>query len=397
MNKTVNIQEKDMDKAPMLNEKKKEEESADPVKANAQEGASSNSFYRIAFDAFAFIQVLAKRKWLILTIALVFGLLGAFCSFQIPKVYTSELSLAPEASNSGLSSNISSLASMVGVDMKFGDGEDAIYPEIYPDVVSSNKFIVSLFGVKVTTKDNSLTTTYYDYLSKHQKAAFWNQWKEKLLSKLNTEDPTGGGARQTNKVDTFRLTKKEADIANGISGNITCSVDKKTSVITIQVKDQDPVVAKTMTDSVKVRLQNFIKEYRTRKARNNVAYVRQLYDEAKRRYDEARRKYASYADAHQETVLQTYQSQQEDLENEMQLQYNIYTQCVQQLQLSLAKLQEKTPVFTEIVQATVPIKHSNTPKIVIVFAFMLFATIGTVLYLAITNRKRIFKLVEVTA
>ena len=94
--------------------------------------------------------------------------------------------------------------------------------------------------------------------------------------------------------------------------------------------------------------------------------------------------------------MQEYQSKQEDLENEMQLQYNIYTQCVQQLQLSLAKLQEQTPVFTEITQAAVTIKHSNTPKIIIVIVFIFIAIVGCLLYFTIANRNKIFRIVEIT-
>ena len=397
MNKTLKKQEEDLHEPPVSDINK---ESAD-TKENLDNEESdktiaNNKFYKIAFDVYAYIQILIKKKWWILSIALTFGLFGVFCSFQIPKIYTSALSLAPESSKNGLSSNISSLASMVGMDMKFGNNDDAIYPEIYPDVVKSNKFIVSLFDIKVTTKDQTLTTTYYNYLDKYQKSAFWNKWIDAISKKIKKSDSISEKNNNINKVDTFQLTKKETDIANNISNSIKCSVDKKTSIITIQVTAQDPLIAATMADSVKVRLQDFIKEYRTQKARDNVAYIRHLYKEAKDRYDKARKEYAEYADAHQETVLQEYQSKQEDLENEMQLQYNIYTQCVQQLQLSLAKLQEQTPVFTEITQAAVPIKHSNTPKIVIVIVFIFVAIIGSLLYFTIANRKKIFRIVEIT-
>ena len=119
-----------------------------------------------------------------------------------------------------------------------------------------------------------------------------------------------------------------------------------------------------MADSVKQHLQAAITDYRTKKARIDLQYMQKLFSEAKQQYDQARRLYASYADANLDVNLQSFKSKENDLENEMQLKYNIYTTLVEQLQLARAKVQERTPAFTVVQSATVPIKHSSRPKIV---------------------------------
>lgn len=96
----------------------------------------------------------------------------------------------------------------------------------------------------VTTKDGKVTTTYYDYLNKHQKSTPWDDWKESLIEKLAKPDSTengfaGNGSAANGQVNPFRLTKKQDGIAKAIAGNINCSVDKKTNVISIEVTDQD--------------------------------------------------------------------------------------------------------------------------------------------------------------
>jgi uncharacterized protein involved in exopolysaccharide biosynthesis len=53
------------------------------------------------------------------------------------------------------------------------------------------------------------------------------------------------------------------------------------------------------------------------------------------------------------------------------LKYNIYQQVVEQLQLAKAKVQERTPAFTIVQGATVPIKHSSRPKVVTLIIWML--------------------------
>ena len=98
--------------------------------------------------------------------------------------------------------------------------------------------------------------------------------------------------------------------------------------------------------------------------------MQDLFNEAKQQYTKARQIYASYCDANSRIVLQIVQSKMDDLENEMQLKYNIYQQVVEQLQLAKAKVQERTPAFTIVQEATVPIKHSSRPKIVTLILWM---------------------------
>lgn len=295
-------------------------------------------------------------------VAIVIGLVIAFTT---PKTYKSTVMLAPEESGQGFSGSISSLASMVGMNMKIGQTGDALYPEIYPDLVSSTDFIIGLFPIQVSTIDGSVKCDYYTYLTKHKKIALVDYPKlaiSWLVNKLKKEESIHNGTSKAR--GPIWLTKEQDEIVKGIVDDVDCTVDKKTNVITITVKDQDPFIAATMADSVKQHLQAAITDYRTKKARIDLQYMQKLFSEAKQQYDQARRLYASYADANLDVNLQSFKSKENDLENEMQLKYNIYTTLVEQLQLARAKVQERTPAFTVVQSATVPIKHSSRPKIV---------------------------------
>lgn len=314
------------------------------------------------------------------------GVIGVALAFGTPKIYKSTVVLAPEESGSGFSGSISSLAAMVGMNMKIGQTGDALYPEIYPDLMSSTKFIVDLFPVKITTKETKETFTYQDYLQNHQKIAiheYPSALLHNLIEKIKSEDAPKAG----HKPDPFQLTKKEDDIVKSIKNKIDCSVDKKTNVITIVVEDQDPLIAATIADSVQTHLQHAITDYRTKKARVDLEYMEKLYQEAHQQYTKARQKYAAFGDANSKVALQSVQSKLDDLENEMQLKYNIYQQVVEQLQLAKAKVQERTPAFTIVQNATVPIKHSSRPKIVTLIIWMVLGFILRCGIIGWKNRK----------
>lgn len=350
---------------------------------------------KLQLDMVSLLRCIAHDKLWMAVFLILSAILGLAVAFGTPKEYKASVMLAPETSSSNsLTSNISSLASMVGMDMDFGSSNDAIYPEIYPDLLQSSDFIVGLFGVKVINKDGSVETDYYDYLKNHTKKAWYTKpadWLHAIVEKMKKDDGVYGS--DSTKVDPFRLTKQQYDIAHNIGKSIDCSVDKKTSVISIEVTDQDPVVAAEMADSIRQRLQDFITDYRTKKARNDLAYMERLFMEAKEQYVKARQQYASYADANQELVLQTFKTKQDDLENDMQLKYNAYTQVYEQLQLSRAKVQERTPAFTIVQSASVPVKHSNKSKLMVMTLFMFLGACIRLIVLMWKKRKEIWNVV----
>ena len=315
------------------------------------------------------IKLLREDKKKLLIYSIIAGVIGVILAFATPKIYKSTVILAPEESGQGFSGSISSLASMVGMNMKIGQTGDALYPEIYPDLMSSTDFIVGLFPIEVIKDKTGEKYSYFEYLQNHQKLAFYDYpkaWAVMFLEKLKDEPQPG----PEHKVDPFRLTKIEFEISQCIQGNISCSVDKKTNIITFVVTDQDPLIAATIADSVKVHLQHAITDYRTKKARIDLEYMDKLFEKAKSDYDLARQKYAAYADANVDVELQEVRSKIDDLENEMQLKYNIYQTVVEQKQLAQAKLQERTPAFTVIQEASVPVKHSSRPKVVTLAIWM---------------------------
>jgi len=319
--------------------------------------------------------------------ACVAGVIGVILAFGTPKIYKSTVILAPEESGSGFSGSISSLASMVGMNMKIGQTGDALYPEIYPDLMGSTDFIVGLFPIKVRRDKTGEEYTYGDYIQNHQRTALHEYpfvWFSMLKEKLSSDEDGVGISHQINP---FRLTKKEFGVMKAISSKIKCMVDKKTNVITITVEDQDPLIAATMADSVQTHLQHSITDYRTKKARVDLAYMEKLFDEAQKQYSIARKEYASFVDANQNLILQQYRQKADELENELQLKFTIYQQVVEQMQLAKAKVQERTPAFTIVQNASVPVKHSSRPKIVTLVIWMMFGFMVRVAMLAWRNKE----------
>lgn len=327
--------------------------------------------------------MLARKKTYFKVWAVVF-VLSCIWIFPQPRYYNCEVAIAPETAEASVGGGLASLASSFGVNIGNMSSSDAIFPELYPDLFESNEFLVDLLDIKVTTKKNDLTTDYYDYLMNHQKVNVLLMpfiWTGEKVRKMFTtpEKPIKG--KNGKRFDPFRLNKDVHEIIDQLVTNIDCNYSKTTGVVTISVTDQDPVVCALLADSVKEHLKNFITEYRTKKARIDYEHYKQLTADAKRQYEKARQAYGRYSDAEMDVVLESYKSKQEDMENEMQLRYNVYTALNTRLEAALAKVQEKTPAFTTLKCASVPIKPAGPKRVVFVISMLILSTIVTFCYM----------------
>ncbi len=298
----------------------------------------------------------------------------------VPRYYEVEVMLAPESSEGGskLGGSLGGLASMAGINLGSLSSSDAIIPMFYPDVIKSTDFLVPLFNAHVQTKDGAFSGTMADYLTTGVSVPWWDKAKGAVKEMFSPQQDTlTKSADGRFIVDPFRLNRAQSNMAKAIKGSISCNVDKKTDIITLKVVMQDPLVAAMFADSVKQALQNFITEYRTKKAKDELVHYRQMRDSAQQQYTRAQQAYSQFVDTHQDLVLMSYKSQEEMLENELQNAYTLLTQMKQQCILAEGKLTERTPAFTTIQNATVPLQPAGPKRTIFVLAMLMLCVLVT--------------------
>lgn len=328
-----------------------------------------------------FKEIWKRKKIYFITVPIVM-ILASFYIICIPRTYTTDTEIIPEAQGD-LNSNtgaLGSLASSFGFDMSNLESSDAITPMLYPDLLKDNGFIVSLFKIKINTQDGKIKTDYFTYMSKYQKTAWWNKIMGGIKSKFTKKQ-----ASPNKQTDPYELPKKTDEIVQNIRSSLSIKIDKKTGSITISVTDQDPLVCKIIADSTRTRLENFITNYRTKKAKDDYAYYKKLTEDAHADYQKIRRLYGSFSDANEDVILQSVKSKQEDLENEMQLKFNAYTTLSTQMDAARAKVLAKTPAFTLIQGAAVPVKPESPKRMLFVLAWAFIAFMGTTVYVLRDN------------
>ncbi len=321
------------------------------------------------------------RHWKMMLIWSVLGaLLGFGIAKSIPRTYTVVSKVSPELSYR--QSSITSLAAMAGITNNMLNNTEALLPTVYPDIISSPEFMIKLLGTQVNSE--KCDTTLYGYLSTCVRQPWWNvvlSLPFKAISAL-TSPKDDAAAEDSLSFDAFKLTKEQAGIVKSLSRCIDVSVDKRTYLITISVEMQDRVVAAQTSRALLAHLEEFVRKYRTDKTRKDLAFFEEMYEEAKSDYYEAQKKLSWYVDSHQGFVLQSAKIEQQRLQNDVNLKYQLFTSLSQQVQNARLRVQQDTPVFAQIVAPTVPVRKSGPSTVkIMAFLFLLAFVVSALVYL----------------
>ena len=324
----------------------------------------------------------ARKLWaarkLLLKVAGVAFLLALVIHASLPTKYTAKVMLASEGTKGGANS-LSGMAAMLGFG-NFSGGTDAsaLNFSMASDIVASTPFILELFDTPVQTIDGKMDTTIVAYLETESRP-WWNTVMALpsmaiggIKSLFASEDEVVG----KEVIDPFRLTPSQMGRIGAIKSIIKAEIDKKSSMTTISVTLQDPLIAATMVDTVVVKLQKYITNYQVSKAQEDCEYWEQLYKERQNDYYTAQKNYAEYMDANKNVILQRVRSEEERLQNEMNLAYQVYSNVATQLQMARAKVQETKPSFTVFEPASVPLYPSGLSAKILILGLVFLAVMA---------------------
>ena len=328
-------------------------------------------------------KVIAIRKTLYKAVGI--GLvIGIIVALSVPKKYTVEVTLSPEMGNSKSNGGLASMAASflgAGVSMS-GDVSDALNASLSPDIVSSTPFLLELLSMNVPVDGEESEKIDLGAYLDTQSSPWWSyiiglpgMAISGVRSLFSDKDESVG--LRNSQSGTLELTKEEDKKITSLKKDITAVMDKKTAITNVSVTLQDPKVAAVVADSVVHKLQEYIIGYRTFKAKEDCAYLERLFKERQEEYYAAQKKYADYVDTHDNLILQSVRAEQERLQNDMNLAYQVYSQVANQLQVARAKVQEEKPVFAVVEPAVVPQQPSGTSRkmYVIIFVFLSVATV----------------------
>lgn len=346
------------------------------------DGSQSASVSEI--DISKYVRLIVRNWRKILLWAFVGSLFGIMIGLSKPHEFVSSAVVAPELVTRGSSSGLSSLASLAGFNMNTVALTDAMHPDLYPEIVLSTNFVINLFDMPVTvrTRDSLVHTDLYDYMVNYNKSPWWakilgfphvvGDWMRGLFAGEDEFDDALGHEH----VSRVKLTKEQENVAVALQHRISAKVEKKTFVLKLKVKMQDRDIAADLANYIISELKKFVIAYRTEKARESVIYYESVAAETRAEYLQAQREYSRYVDSHKGFVMQSSMIEQQRLQNEAALKFQMYNQTAQNLLTARAKVQMESPVLVVIQPGIAPHKGSPSKVKLAILWFILGASIA---------------------
>lgn len=303
--------------------------------------------------------------------------LGLIISFSIPREYTSIIKVAPEGQHNITQGSMGALATMMGAHI--GSPTDGLNEKMYPEIISSTPFILEFADINVEYKKRLIPLS--EYMLEHIKRPWWRyiimipQKTIKWVSNIGKE-----------KADTLTIKNSPAiqyAFARAMTDAIKFELDSKSGIISLVSTFQNPKVAKTISDSLTSKLQNYITKYRTAKTRQNLLSNTKMLEEARQYYDETDKNYAIAVDRNRNITSKSAEIKLDRLQNERNLAFQVYQQLAMQVETDRVKLQEETPILTIIEPSTTPIHPSAPNKTLIIIACIFLGSFAAALKISI--------------
>ena len=355
-------------------------------------------------------QLWARRRVVWITTAVVF-LIGLLVALVSPEEYEASVVLMPQSSDasggigSGLLRQFSGLASL-GLGGASGGSGGTLSPDLYPEITRSTPFFLDIMDEEMYFATLDTTVSFAQYFGEIERPGLLDYLKmytvglPRLLINLPIrfvnlfrDAPTTPALVQSPTVDTtatdtpvrapLRLTGRQRSVMGKLRGRITTTIEENNTV-KIAVEMPDPLVAAEATDMATGYLTNYILEYRTEKAQQDLRFIQAQYDDKKTQYNAIQRRLARFRDRNMNIISETALIEQEQLEAENQLAQGLYESLAQQLEQAKIKVQEETPVFKVLEPIQVPLSPSspNRELILILSLFVgVFLGLGIVFIL----------------
>lgn len=300
-----------------------------------------------------------KYKKNILLILGAINLLATIILFLVMKpIYRAETTLLPSNQDNSIGSQVSGLASLVGINV---GGSNPTDPALYPEILQSRRILEPILMRKYYTnqfKDSVNLLTYLDIGVDSSE----NDWYEKSIQKA------------------IRIFQ------NGI---LEINVDNKTSIVTITINiPSDPKLAATVANLIAESLGYYNREVRNTEAREQLSFLERRLSEVSKDLQNSEDTLAQFREKNR--IVEKSPQLQLDLNRltrTVEINQLVYGELKKNFEMVKLEVIKNTPVINILDYAFPPVKKDK-PKRLTLLVITNILSIGFILsFLYVRGKK----------
>lgn len=331
-------------------------------------------------DIIGIFKDLWNHRRFILIVTTICFFIGILIFLGSERVYYSEARLLPESSNeaSQLGQIFQQAENIFGIQRRGVD--EGISVAMYPFIVESMPFQIELMQEEIYFSDLGERVTIFEFFTEYYKPSpvsrFYNiLWSitfglpntiTNIFNSFGSDGEADPGTIDFSQFSDFEqatfLPGRIRSVANAVTGYISVQREPQSGFIIVGVALPDPNASTEMVILVKNLLQDYVIEYRTEKALNNLLFIEDRYEEAKLEFEVLQDSLAKFQDQNVNATRQSLIIQQERLQFEVDMAFALFSNIGRRYQEAQITVQEETPVFRVHEPATIPTRSSE-PKV----------------------------------
>lgn len=322
---------------------------------------------------------LAKSIWrgrrIIINTVIIFTFLGLVVAIFSKKEYTASTIMVPQIENpSSKMGGLSSLATLAGFNLDMNAASEGISPLLYPLIISSVSFQLEIMNTEFVFEELEKPTSLFDYYSNIYKPGLFGTIKKYTIGLPGSFASAAQGEKidtvSNSKTELVKLSVAQDEVRKIIAKKLSLAVDDKDGFLTLSSRFHQAGLSAQVTQKSQMLLQEYVTKFKVEKAVAQLEFIKERYEENKSEFEEAQSKLATFRDGNKNISSEIMRTHEERLEYEYQLAFDVYSELAKQLEQSLIKVEEDTPIFAIISEVTVPIEKSNPNRILIIILWM---------------------------
>lgn len=327
-------------------------------------------------DLIALAKTLWEGRKVVVKITLAFMGIGLFVALTTPAEYTSSVVVKPILSDSkaNIGGSLGGLAAMAGINFGGANSVAEIHPTLYPKIVESYSFQKQLMESTIYVKELDLKVSFEKYYAEFHRLSVLEYIQKYtlglpgvILSSLKGKEK--GAVYAENEFQA--ISKKDKDMMLLIEKQLKVSVDEEHGFVSISAIMPDRLQAAQIALNAEIILQRKVINHKLKKAKEDLDFIQERYNEKKNAFEKAQLNLAKYRDANKNVNTASALTEVERLESEYQLAFSVYSELAKRVETQKIQVIENTPVFTILQDAVVPLEKSNTSRVVVLILWTL--------------------------
>lgn len=335
------------------------------------------------------LSVLYRNRAAIFITMAICLVLGIVIYITSPREYTSSATVIPASGADNSASQLSSLASLAGINLGTGVNNGQISTASFEDILHSTPFLSKIISKEYYFPSAGKTMTLKEYLTDYSRLTIFERigkWPGKLASGLNsranrpkhTETAArDSAAHRSAKEDTFfankvlfidgttRMAIKE------LSNNLDYTMDIRTGLVTINLSLQDRAVVAPVLKDIIDEFSKYITDYGKKLTQLSLDALKPQVQNAQENYKKTLRALASFQDRNRNVISNAAGLPAQQLQEQLAMAQAVYTSLQQQQERLLIQLSGSLPNI-QVVEPPLAQTSPSRPRFVLTVIIALF-------------------------